>query len=29
MVVYDNLGKPMAVIFVGDHVTSFRPDQGF
>jgi hypothetical protein len=29
MVVYDNLGKPMAVTFVGDHVTAFRPDQGF
>ena len=29
MVVYDNLGKPMAITFVGDHVTAFRPDQGF
>ncbi len=29
MVVYDNLGKPMAVTFVGDRVTAFRPDQGF
>jgi len=24
-VVYDNLGKPMAVTFVGDHVTDFHP----
>jgi hypothetical protein len=29
MVVFDNLGKPQAVTFVGDHVTAFRPDQGF
>jgi len=29
MVVFDNMGKPMAVTFVGNHVTSFRPDQGF
>ena len=29
MVVYDNLGKPMAVTFVHDKVTAFRPDQGF
>jgi hypothetical protein len=29
MVVFDNLGKPMAVTFVGNHVTAFRPDQGF
>jgi len=29
MVVFDNLGKPMAVTFVKDQVTSFRPDQGF
>jgi hypothetical protein len=29
MVVFDNLGKPMAVTFVHDHVTAFRPDQGF
>ena len=29
MVVYDNLGKPMAVTFVSDQVTAFRPDQGF
>jgi hypothetical protein len=29
MVVYANLGKPMAVTFVKDHATAFRPDQGF
>jgi hypothetical protein len=29
MVVYDNLGKPMAVTFVTNQVTAFRPDQGF
>jgi hypothetical protein len=29
LVVYDNIGKPMAVTFVGNHVTAFRPDQGF
>ena len=29
MVVFDNLGKPMAVTFVSDQVTAFRPDQGF
>jgi hypothetical protein len=29
LVVFDNLGKPMAVTFVGNHVTAFRPDQGF
>jgi hypothetical protein len=26
VVLYSNLGKPMAVTFVKDHVTSFRPD---
>jgi hypothetical protein len=29
MVVFDNLGKPMAVTFVSNRVTAFRPDQGF
>jgi hypothetical protein len=29
MVVYSNLGKPLAVTFVKNQVTSFRPDQGF
>jgi hypothetical protein len=29
MVVYANLGKPMAVTFVKNQVTAFRPDQGF
>ncbi len=29
MVVFDNLGKPLAVTFVSDQVTAFRPDQGF
>ncbi|MBN9617030.1 MAG: hypothetical protein BGO25_12470 [Acidobacteriales bacterium 59-55] len=29
MVVYANLGKPMAVTFVNNKVTAFRPDQGF
>ena len=29
MVVYANLGKPMAVTFVKDKATAFRPDQGF
>jgi hypothetical protein len=29
MVVFDNVGKPMAVTFVSNHVTAFRPDQGF
>jgi hypothetical protein len=29
MVVYANLGKPQAVTFVKNHVTAFRPDQGF
>ena len=29
MVVFANLGKPMAVTFVKNQVTSFRPDQGF
>jgi hypothetical protein len=29
MVVYANLGKPMAVTFVKNKVTAFRPDQGF
>lgn len=29
LVVYANLGKPMAVTFVNNHVTAFRPDQGF
>jgi hypothetical protein len=29
LVVYANLGKPMAVTFVKNHATAFRPDQGF
>jgi hypothetical protein len=29
MVVFANLGKPMAVTFVKNQVTAFRPDQGF
>jgi hypothetical protein len=29
LVIFSNLGKPMAVTFVGNHVTAFRPDQGF
>ena len=29
LVVYSNLGHPMAVTFVKDHVTAFRPDQGY
>jgi hypothetical protein len=29
MVVFANLGKPMAVTFVKNKVTAFRPDQGF
>jgi hypothetical protein len=29
MVVYANLGHPFAVTFVKNHVTAFRPDQGF
>ncbi|HTH53197.1 MAG TPA: hypothetical protein VL495_04540 [Edaphobacter sp.] len=29
MVVYANLGKPMAVTFVNNKTTAFRPDQGF
>ena len=29
LVVYANLGHPMAVTFVKNHVTAFRPDQGF
>jgi hypothetical protein len=29
MVVYANLGKPIAVTFVKDKATAFRPDQGF
>ena len=29
LVVYANLGKPMAVTFVKNKVTAFRPDQGF
>jgi hypothetical protein len=29
MVVFANLGKPMAVTFVNNKVTAFRPDQGF
>lgn len=29
MVVYANLGHPMAVTFVKDKATAFRPDQGF
>jgi hypothetical protein len=29
LVVYANLGKPMAVTFIKNHVTAFRPDQGY
>jgi hypothetical protein len=29
MVVFANMGKPMAVTFVKNKVTAFRPDQGF
>lgn len=29
MVVYSNLGHPMAVTFTKDKVTAFRPDQGY
>jgi hypothetical protein len=29
MVVYSNLGKPMAVTFVKNQVTAFRADQGY
>jgi hypothetical protein len=29
MVVYSNLGHAMAVTFAKDHVTAFRPDQGY
>ena len=29
LVVYANLGHPIAVTFVKDHATAFRPDQGF
>jgi hypothetical protein len=29
LVVYANLGKPMAVTFVNNRVTAFRPDQGY
>jgi hypothetical protein len=29
MVVFANLGKPMAVTFVKNKVTSFRADQGY
>ena len=29
MVVYANLGKPVAVTFVKNHVTAFRADQGY
>lgn len=29
LVVYANMGKPMAVTFVKNHATAFRPDQGF
>jgi hypothetical protein len=29
LVVFANMGKPIAVTFVKDHVTAFRPDQGF
>ena len=29
MVVYSNLGHPMAVTFTKDRVTAFRPDQGY
>jgi hypothetical protein len=29
MVVFANMGKPIAVTFVKNKVTAFRPDQGF
>jgi hypothetical protein len=29
MVIFANMGKPMAVTFVKNKVTAFRPDQGF
>jgi hypothetical protein len=29
LVVYSNLGHPVAVTFVKNHVTAFRPDQGY
>jgi hypothetical protein len=29
LVIFSNLGKPFAVTFVKNHVTAFRPDQGF
>jgi hypothetical protein len=29
MVIFANMGKPMAVTFVKNRVTAFRPDQGF
>ena len=29
MVVFANMGHPMAVTFVNNKVTAFRPDQGF
>ena len=29
LVVYSNLGHPFAVTFVKNHVTAFRPDQGY
>jgi hypothetical protein len=29
LVIYANMGKPMAVTFVKNKVTAFRPDQGF
>ncbi|MGD0796182.1 MAG: hypothetical protein ABR910_00540 [Acidobacteriaceae bacterium] len=29
LVIYANLGKPMAVTFVKNQVTAFRPDQGY
>lgn len=29
LVIYANLGKPMAVTFVNNKATAFRPDQGF
>jgi hypothetical protein len=29
LVVYANLGHPIAVTFVKNHATAFRPDQGF
>ncbi len=29
LVIYSNLGKPIAVTFVNNHVTAFRPDQGY